>query len=217
MTRIIEAIVIHCAATKPEQDVGAKEIRAWHLARGFNDIGYHHVIRRDGTVEKGRDEAVPGAHVEGHNARTIGVCLVGGIDERGNADNNFTPAQWDALKTLCGALAARYRAAVFQGHRDFPGVAKACPSFDARLWARQNGLRTEAGAAPVMPRPVLRRGASGDAVRDLQSALWRAGYAIAIDSDFGPKTEEAVKRFQQVKRLVADGVVGARTWAALDA
>lgn len=215
MTRVIEQIVIHCAATKPGQDIGAKDIRAWHLAKGWNDIGYHHVIRRDGAVEKGRDEAVPGAHVEGHNAKTIGVCLVGGIDDRGHPDNNFTPAQWTALKTLCGELAARYPAALFLGHRDFPGVAKACPSFDARLWARQNGLRTEAGQGPAPPRPTLRKGASGPDVLALQIALSKAGYAIAMDSNFGPRTEEAVKRFQQVKRLTVDGVAGAKTWAAL--
>lgn len=180
--RQITSIAIHCSATGPLQDIGRSEIRQWHLARGFNDVGYHHVIRRDGTLEKGRGEEVPGAHVEGHNSKSIGVCMVGGVDDRGNPDNNFTPEQWEALKSLCTKLAGRYPDAVFKGHRDYPGVKKACPSFDARQWAKQNGLKTE--ASPAAARPVLRSGDSGEAVKALQAALARAGYGVTVDGAF---------------------------------
>lgn len=142
-TRHIDAIAIHCSATRPDMDIGVDEIRKWHTSppRNWKDVGYHIVIRRDGTVEKGRSEEIAGAHVEGHNAKSIGVCIVGGVDERNNPDNNFTPEQWQALRDVCKDLAARYPGARFLGHRDFPGVKKACPSFDVRVWAKQNGLK----------------------------------------------------------------------------
>ena len=149
MPRKINTIVIHCSATRPAQDVGVEDIRAWHMkpkaqgGLGARDIGYHYVIRRGGAVERGRNEATAGAHVAGHNADTIGVCLVGGVSAADfrKAEDNFTAGQKAALLTLCRELAARYPDAKFCGHRDFPGVKKACPSFDARAWARQNGLK----------------------------------------------------------------------------
>jgi N-acetyl-anhydromuramyl-L-alanine amidase AmpD len=139
-------IAIHCSATDADTDIGVIEIRQWHRARGWIDTGYHFVIRRDGTLEIGRPEHVIGAGVEGHNAETIHVCLVGGVDRNGKNGkpvDNFTPAQWATLESLVKRLAAKYDADV-QGHRDFPGVRKACPSFDAKAWwARVNG-----GSAP---------------------------------------------------------------------
>ena len=135
-------IAIHCSATRPSQNVGAAEIRRWHCARGWVDIGYHFIIRRDGTVERGRPQNTIGAHVEGFNSTSVGVCLVGGVTERNinKAEDNFTPAQWAALKTLVTTRRELYPNAVVQGHRDFPKVTKACPSFDAKAWAKANGF-----------------------------------------------------------------------------
>ena len=136
-------IVIHCSATRRHMDIGAKEIRDWHVrGDGWADIGYHLVIRRDGTVEKGRALDAIGAHVAGHNATSVGVCLVGGLGEGKGwpPENNFTRAQWTALKTVVADLLARYPEAKVLGHRDFPKVNKACPSFDAKAWARANGF-----------------------------------------------------------------------------
>ncbi len=135
-------IVIHCSATRGIQDVGAKDIRKWHMAKGWKDIGYHLVIRRDGTVEKGRALDEIGSHVQGHNARSVGVCMVGGLDDKTwQPANNFTAAQWAALKTAVAMLVKRYPGAKVLGHRDFPGVAKACPCFDAKPWATRNGFK----------------------------------------------------------------------------
>jgi N-acetyl-anhydromuramyl-L-alanine amidase AmpD len=47
-------LIIHCAATKPSMDIGVNEIRKWHLDRGWRDVGYHYMIRRNGEVELGR-------------------------------------------------------------------------------------------------------------------------------------------------------------------
>ena len=68
-----DAIIIHCSATRAEQDITAADIESWHRARGFWTIGYHYVIRLDGTIEPGRDVTLDGAHCMGWNKRAIGI------------------------------------------------------------------------------------------------------------------------------------------------
>lgn len=131
----VKFLVVHCSATPPKVDVGVKEIDRWHRDRGFLKIGYHFVIRRDGTVEPGRELDERGAHVEDHNHESIGICMVGGVDAKMRPANNFTVQQFAALTVLLRKLKdTAYPDAVVQGHRDFPGVAKACPSFDVKGW-----------------------------------------------------------------------------------
>ncbi len=144
--RPINLIVVHCSATPANRDIGVAEIRAMHKQRGFNDIGYHHVVRRDGRVEVGRSEAVAGAHVVGHNAKSIGVCLVGGVKPDMTAETNFTPAQHAALEQLLRQLKARFTGARICGHRDLSPDrngngkvergewVKDCPTFDVAEW-----------------------------------------------------------------------------------
>lgn len=126
-------LVVHCAATEPTMDIGLREIRQWHRERGWLDIGYHYVIRRDGTVETGRPKDVIGAHVEGHNYESLGICLAGGIDASGKPENNFTEAQFASLRILLAQLKGDYRSAQIVGHRDLD-PKKACPSFDVASW-----------------------------------------------------------------------------------
>ena len=134
-------IVVHCSATRAVQDIGAKEIRQWHKAKGWKDIGYHFVIRRDGKVEKGRGLMEIGSHVAGHNANSIGICMVGGLNNESYApESNYTPAQWASLRQIVTGLVSRFPKARVLGHRDFPKVAKACPCFDARVWAKRQGF-----------------------------------------------------------------------------
>ena len=135
--RRIDYIVVHCAATKEGQNFTVNDIRRWHTApkpqgRGWSDIGYHYVIYLDGSVHVGRDVDLIGAHVKNYNAHSIGICYVGGTDKSGKAKDTRTTAQKAALLKLLKELRAKYPKAIIQGHRDFPGVAKACPSFDAK-------------------------------------------------------------------------------------
>ncbi len=131
--RTTKYIVVHCSATTPAQDIGAAEIRKWHVEdNGWSDIGYHQVIRRSGAIELGRPLHVAGAHVKGFNAESVGVCLVGGIDTSGAAQDNFTKSQMASLESTVDYLKRIYPGAQVLGHRDFPGVNKACPSFDAK-------------------------------------------------------------------------------------
>lgn len=136
-------LVVHCSATRAIQDVGAADIRRWHKAMGWADIGYHYVIRRSGKVEAGRPVDNVGSHVAGHNANSVGICLVGGLNNvTFRPENNYTPQQWTALKKLLGDLLKRYPKARVLGHRDFPRVKKACPCFNAKVWAKRNGFPT---------------------------------------------------------------------------
>jgi N-acetylmuramoyl-L-alanine amidase len=136
-------IVIHCSATRGVQDIGAADIRRWHKAQGWSDIGYAWVIRRNGKVEAGRAQDAVGSHVKGYNHRSVGICMAGGLDDKTwKPVDNFTAAQWASLKTLVGRLVKTYPKAKVWGHRDFPAVAKACPCFNAKTWARKNNFLT---------------------------------------------------------------------------
>lgn len=128
--RKINKIIIHCSATKASQDIGVKEIDAWHKKQGWEEIGYHFVIRRNGRCEKGRDIEKIGAHCKGHNADSIGICLVGGIDNNGKPQNNFTDAQFQTLRKLVADLKQKYPQATIHGHNEFAN--KACPCFDVK-------------------------------------------------------------------------------------
>lgn len=142
----IKRIAIHCTATREGQDVDAATIKRWHLARGWNDIGYHFVIRLDGTIERGRPEQTPGSHVQGFNTGSIGVVYVGGLDSQGKAKDTRTDAQKAAMAGLVRSLLQRYSGADVLGHRDHSpdkdgdGVIerhewlKECPCFDVRSW-----------------------------------------------------------------------------------
>lgn len=153
--RKITHIVVHCSATPNGKEVSAKEIDRWHRQRGFAKIGYHFVIHLDGSVSKGRELEEPGAHVSGHNATTIGICYVGGVDANDpkKALDTRTAAQRDRLFKLITELKKRFPDAEVLGHRDFPGVAKACPCFDTRKWwAEANKQATSAVTAPTAPK-----------------------------------------------------------------
>lgn len=136
-------LVIHCSATRAIQDVGAADIRRWHRAQGWADIGYHYVIRRSGKVEAGRPLETIGSHVKGRNADSVGICLAGGLNnDTFKPENNYTPQQWESLIILLKRLLVKYPKAKVRGHRDFPNVHKACPCFNAIPWAKKNGFPT---------------------------------------------------------------------------
>jgi len=143
--REIKRLIVHCSATPPARDIGVKEIRKWHKRRGWRDIGYHYVIRRDGVCETGRPVQVIGAHAHGFNRNSIGICLVGGVDARGRPRDNFTDAQYRTLLHLLKFLVVSHRPAEIRGHRDLPGVDKACPCFDVADWLEAQAIREESG------------------------------------------------------------------------
>lgn len=133
--RPIEKLVIHCSDSPDSRDIGAAEIREWHVnERGFYDIGYHRVIRRNGVAEMGRADARIGAHCRGHNLYSIGICLVG--------RTAFTSEQMATLVTMCRDYMATYGLKPDQvfGHYELDQHGKTCPNFDVSV------LRHELGA-----------------------------------------------------------------------
>ncbi len=132
--RPIDLIVVHVSATPPDMDIGAAEIKQWHKDKGWSDIGYHAVIRRNGQVEDGRPIKRAGAHARGFNAHSFGICLVGGVDQDGKPDFNFTRHQMDSLLRLLDVIRNEFPDSETLGHRDLPGVSKACPCFNVRAW-----------------------------------------------------------------------------------
>jgi N-acetylmuramoyl-L-alanine amidase len=145
-------LVVHCSATSPIANIGARDIDAMHRQQGWGGIGYHYVIRRDGTIERGRPFTTIGAHVKGFNSQSIGICLVGGVDREMRPRENFTLHQYESLRNLLSTLKQTYRDAQIVGHRDLSpdrngdGTItpdewlKACPCFDVREWVRKVGL-----------------------------------------------------------------------------
>jgi len=127
--RKIDEIIVHCTATRAGHEVGVADIDREHRRRGFRCIGYHYLVGLDGRVDAGRPEAEVGAHCLGHNARSIGVAYVGGLDAAGRPADTRTAAQRRALQRFIAELCARYPGATVHGHREF--AAKACPCFDA--------------------------------------------------------------------------------------
>lgn len=152
--RKITHLVVHCSATRANSDIGAREITLMHKKRGFRTIGYHYVIRRDGTVETGRKLEEAGAHVEGHNRNAVGICLVGGLDAANRPQFNYTEAQLVSLRNLLTKLLQdlqsifgdSYVPPDILGHRDFPKVAKACPCFNVREWWAMVNVNGESNA-----------------------------------------------------------------------
>lgn len=134
------AIFVHCSATPPTMDIGVETIRHWHLAQGWLDVGYHFIIKRDGTVEEGRPQGVVGSHVQGWNKVSVGICLIGGVDAKQKYEANFTPAQMSKLTELIAHLKVQYPKAEIKAHHDV--AAKACPSFDLQRWIRTGELVT---------------------------------------------------------------------------
>lgn len=133
-----EYIVVHCSATHPGMDIGRDEIDRWHKDRGWSGIGYHYVIRRDGILESGRRIGAKGAHARGYNHKSVGVCMVGGVDRYNDPQDNFTDRQWNQLRTTLSELRAAFPDAKIIGHNEIS--AKACPSFDVQVWLRIEGF-----------------------------------------------------------------------------
>lgn len=143
MVRRINLIIVHCSDSPDSMDIGLPEIEKWHSER-FSGVvvdghrihcGYHYIVRRDGTVEVGRPESVIGAHCEGYNSRSIGICWVG----------RTTPGE-KQMKMLIGLVRnvmLRYALTTqhVHGHCDF-NKGKTCPNIDMDLFRRHLSATT---------------------------------------------------------------------------
>lgn len=128
--RIINEIIIHCSATVEGKDYTTEDIKKWHKARGFSDIGYHYIIYRDGSIHNGRNVNISGAHCTNHNAHSIGICYIGGVDKYNKPKDTRTLEQKNSLKNLLLKLKVLYPKATIHGHCEYAN--KACPCFNAK-------------------------------------------------------------------------------------
>ena len=137
----IKFLVLHCSASRCDQDYSVEQLRRDHKARGFYDIGYHFYIRKDGTMTQHRKLLEVGAHARPYNRCSIGICYEGGLNEEGRACNTMTAEQETRLVDLFRNLKILFPNAKIVGHRDLPGTTpKECPGFDAGSWALQHQL-----------------------------------------------------------------------------
>ena len=125
--RELKEIILHCTATKEGQDYSVEQVRKWHLDRGFNDIGYHFLIRLDGTVEAGRPLETVGAHCKGHNANSIGIAYVGGVGKNGSPKDTRTLPQREAMRRLVDDLKQYFPRLEVHCHNEYS--TKSCPCF----------------------------------------------------------------------------------------
>ena len=126
--RDLNRIILHCSATREGKDFSADTIRDWHVnGRGWSDIGYHWVIRLDGSIEVGRPLEKSGAHTKGHNKDSVGVCYIGGCDADGKPKDTMNPEQEKAWRMIVLSLRTLYGDLTIHGHNEFAN--KACPSF----------------------------------------------------------------------------------------
>lgn len=136
--RKINRLILHCSATQEGKDFHASDIDKWHKTNGWNGIGYHYVVDLVGNIEKGRDEALAGAHCSGHNSDSIGICYIGGVDESNKAKDTRTREQRFSLFKLVHELMEKHDIPLEKvfGHNEFT-KAKACPSFDMGTFRRE--------------------------------------------------------------------------------
>lgn len=129
--RIIKYIAVHCTATP--QTTSIDSIRNhWKTNLGWKMPGYHFMIKPDGEVVQLLDITKVSNGVKGFNSETINISYIGGVDAKINPIDNRTDAQKKSLLTKLKELKKQFPKAIIQGHRDFPKVAKACPSFNAK-------------------------------------------------------------------------------------
>lgn len=169
--RNVNLIVIHCSATSsgkplvsgfigaPGYRNCAQVIDRWHAERGFQrreqaraafnpglgHIGYHFVVDVTGEVFTGRDVQEMGAHAAGHNAASIGICLVGGVEPQGR----YTQAQWTSLARVVEWQALQHVIPLAPplrngdivwrgvcGHRDLSPDSNGDGKIDSRDWLK---------------------------------------------------------------------------------
>lgn len=129
--RHITHLVVHCTAT-PQTTTIASIQSYWRMHCKWKNPGYHYIIKPNGEIVQLQPEDKPTNGVADHNAHSIHISYIGGIDAKGMPIDNRTPQQKLSLHKLLTLLKKRYPKAIIQGHKDFPNVKKACPSFDAR-------------------------------------------------------------------------------------
>ena len=201
------AILHHAAASVCSAD----DVDRWHKNNGWECIGYHFFIRKDGSIYRGRKQNTIGAHAYGHNYNSIGICFEGNFEEE-----EMPEAQIEAGKWICDYIRKQYPGIIFKGHRDFNSTS--CPGKNFKFDEIVNGQPVEPVNAPVSPKDERKEGKIASIQDTLNS---RYGYNIAVDNIYGPETHTALVKALQTELntqfnagLVVDGIFGPKTKSA---
>lgn len=191
-------------------------VHSSHVGNGWAGIGYHYLVRKDGTIYRGRPEDTVGAHAYGANSHSIGVCFEGNYQ----AEQSMPAAQLAAGQALVADIKRRWGITKVIGHKDVAGSTTDCPGkyfpFDA-ICATDNNTNTEEDIIMVATQ-MIGNGDRGNAVRSMQGALIAQGYncgSYGADGICGAATVAAIKACQVANGLTADGICGVKTWGAL--
>lgn len=220
----VKRIILHHAEAK---HCSIHDIHQWHLNNGWSGCGYHFLVRKDGTIYRGRPEDKLGAHTSNHNTGSLGICFEGAYNTE-----TMNETQIKAGQELIVYLLDKYKllkANVYK-HKDFNSTD--CPGNNFPYETLRSGaknetvivksieeeLREECKKQGFDSYPVCRKGAKGNITKIIQRLLISKGYSLPIygaDGSYGDETVKAVKSFQTKNGLLVDGVVGQETWKAL--
>ncbi len=228
-----EMIVLHHAAAK---SCTVQEVHKWHINRGWSGVGYHYFISRDGQIFRGRPEDTVGAHVTGHNSKSIGVCFEGDYTAQ-----TVPTAQLEAGKELIAYLKDKYKITKVVGHRDL--MATSCPGLKFPFFeianakqniAKENLILSFQRAATADGFKFPKYGCDGDYGNETKSVMQKCIVkkrllykyknstklvqrllGLKQDGLCGSQTDAAIRKFQKENGLQVDGVVGLCTWKAL--
>jgi len=207
--RQVDRVFLHCSASSRPEHGSVDVIKAWHLQRGWSDIGYHYFLPFNGDIQIGRDLENKPAAQAGHNRGTIAICL------HGLLKTDFTYNQFDALQGFCKQINNAYSGKIsFHGHCEVS--EKPCPVFDYKEVLNLS----DSGYLKINNKmPTLDLFDTGIDVITLQKQLniflEKYNSHINVDGIFGQATAQIVIFFQMENGLKPDGIVGPKTRLAL--
>lgn len=197
-----DAIILHHSACS---SCSVEQIHQWHINNGWAGIGYHFLVRKDGSIYRGRSENKVGAHASNHNSTTIGICAEGNFEIE-----TMSEAQKNSLKELVASLKSKYAISKVQKHSDVNSTA--CPGKNYPFNEIANGEVPQ--QSPTTP--------TNQNVANIQSWINSTyGYGISIDNKYGNDTHKHMVMALQTElnrqcgsKLVIDGIFGSATKSA---
>lgn len=211
-----DLLILHHAAAA---SCTAEDVHRWHVGNGWAGIGYHYLVRKDGTIYRGRPEDTVGAHAYGANSHSIGVCFEGNYQ----VEQSMPAAQLAAGRALVADIKRRWGITKVIGHKDVAGSTTDCPGKYFPFAAIVSGVpetqnNTTEEDIIMVATQMIGNGDRGNAVRSMQGALIAQGYncgSYGADGICGAATVAAIKACQAANGLAADGICGVKTWGAL--
>ena len=223
-----DLIVLHHAEAS---SCSAQNIHNWHLSNGWIGIGYHFLVRKDGSIYAGRPEWALGAHAKGYNDKSIGICFEGKFNKE-----MMSETQIKVGKELVEYLKKKYQITNVKRHSDL--MVTDCPGsnfpFERITGVKENLILSFQQAAKADSFKFPQYGCDGKYGNETESVMKKCIIkkrlihkypnatklvqrllGVEQDGKCGSITTAAIKEFQKKNNLVADGCVGINTWKVL--